>query len=226
MLQSTHTNIEIVPINSIIQDPENARTHSPKQLEYLAASLERFGLQKPILVDSNNVIIAGNGTHLAARDVLGWSEIAVIKSHLSKEEARAYGIADNQLATQSEWDLDSLAKHIKDMSEWNPMQDWSAIGFESEIIEPLLEDSDEEDDSNSEALMNFLEGGTSDTKDSKVIMAKPIKVTEDQWEIIDQAITIAKIQVEDNTLSAGRVLELICADWLSGMRQQYNDTNT
>lgn len=208
--------IESVPIDSVLQDPKNARLHSPEQLKYLAASLKRFSQQKPIVVSKDNIIIAGNGTHLAARDVLNWKEILIIRSELSAEEARAYGIADNQISTQSEWDVESLSLHLKDMAEWNPMQDWASIGFEDNIIDPLVE---EEDDSDS-TLRDFLDGKSFDQKEDKAVMAKPIKVTQEQWEIIDQAIHIVKLHTGDLKISAGRALELISADFLSSSRHE------
>jgi hypothetical protein len=206
--------IERVPIDSVLQDPENARLHSAEQLKYIAASLKRFSQQKPIVVGKDNVIIAGNGTHQAAKEVLNWKDILIVRSELSYEDARAYGIADNQIPMQAEWDMDSLTKHLKDMAEWNPMQDWNAIGFEDDIVDPINEAEDEHDNT----LRDFLDGESFKKKDKedKAIMAKPIKVTQEQWEVIDQAITIVKMQTEDLNMSPGRALELMSADWLSG----------
>lgn len=204
--------VELVPIDSVLQDPENARLHSSEQLRYIAASLDRFKQQKPIVVGKDNVIIAGNGTHLAAK-LLNWKDILIIRSELSMEEARAYGIADNQIPLHSEWDVESLSKHLKDMAEWNPMQDWASIGFEDDIMEPIISDEDDTDST----LRDFLDGKDFDKKeDEKAVMAKPIKVTQEQWEVIDQAITIVKMQTGDLKMSAGRCLELLSADWLSG----------
>lgn len=215
-----NTQVELVPIDSVFQDPENARLHSPEQLRYLAASLKRFKQQKPIVVGKDNIIIAGNGTHLAAKE-LNWKEILIMRSDLSAEEARAYGIADNQIPLHSEWDVESLSKHLKDMSEWNPMQDWASIGFDDDIIDPIVEEEDENDST----LRDFLDGKTFDKKetDEKAVMAKPIKVTADQWEVIDQAINIVKMQTGDLKMSAGRCLELLCADWLAGANHDFGD---
>jgi len=200
-----------VGIDTVHQDPENARLHSPKQLEYIAASLDRFGQQKPIIINKDNVIIAGNGTHLAARDILGWKMISVVVTNLTVEEARAFGIADNQLATQSEWDLDVLSKHIQDMAEWNPMQDWKAIGFERDDIDPVI-DANKEDASN--ALQDFLTGEKD--AEEKPEMGKPIKLTYDQRELIDQAVNLIRMQEQDYKMSEGRCLELLSADFISG----------
>ncbi len=202
-----------VDIDSIFQDPENARTHSDEQLEYIAASLKRFGQQKPLIVSKDNVIVAGNGTHLAARDILSWDSISIITTDLSVEEARAYGIADNQIASKSDWDLSTLTRHIKDMAQWNPLQDWKAIGFSNDIIDPLVQ---EEPDS-STALTDFLEGNNSKSvEDEKPVMAPPIKVTEEQRDIINQAVNIVRLTEGDYTMSEGRAIELISGDFLGG----------
>lgn len=209
--------VELVDIDSVLQDPENARLHSPDQLKYIAASLRRFSQQKPIVVGTDNIIIAGNGTHQAAKEILNWKQILIIRSELSMEEARAYGIADNQIPTQAEWDVESLSKHLKDMAEWNPMQDWNAIGFEDNIIDPIVDNEEESDTT----LTDFLDGKDFKQKEDKAVMAKPIKVTAEQWEVIDQAINIVKLQTEDMKMTAGRALELMSADWLAGMTHDF-----
>ena len=53
---------EIVSIDSLQFDPANVRKHGEKNLATIKASLSRFGQQKPIVVDANGVVRAGNGT--------------------------------------------------------------------------------------------------------------------------------------------------------------------
>lgn len=205
-----------VPIHLVKVDPNNARLHPKKQLGYLSSSLKRFGLQKPLVTrreGENYICVAGSGTLQAALS-LGWAEIDIIVTTLENQEAIAYAICDNQIPLHSEWDVDSLSKHLKDMAEWNPMQDWASIGFEDNIIDPLIEEVDDSDST----LRDFLDGKAFDTKDDKAVMAKPIKVTAEQWEVIDTAINIVKLQTEDSKISAGRALELVCADFLSSSR--------
>lgn len=84
--------IETVRIDQLRQDPKNVRSHSPKNLEVIRRSLERFGQQKPIVVDANGLVVAGNGT-LAAAQALGWTEIKIARTELTGDEARAYAIA-------------------------------------------------------------------------------------------------------------------------------------
>lgn len=202
----------IVDINLVQQDPANARLHSFEQLEYIAKSLERFKQQKPIVVDKNNVIIAGNGTHIAARDLLHWDKIAVVYSELSAEEARAFGIADNQIPLQAEWDLTILTKHIQDIADWEPDLDWKMLGFEQGDIDPVLNGEEF-----TATPIDFPEDAPLEPN-SKPGMGKPIRLTEEMREIIDQAINIVRIQEDDYTMTEGRAIELIAADFIAGAR--------
>lgn len=102
---------EVVPIDSLQFDPANVRKHGEKNLATIKASLSRFGQQKPIVVDANGVVRAGNGT-LAAMKALGWKEVAIVRSTLGGSEATAYAIADNRTAELAEWDEDALAQTL------------------------------------------------------------------------------------------------------------------
>lgn len=89
-------------------DPANVRRHGPENLAAIKGSLARFGQQKPIVVDRRGVVVAGNGTLAAARE-LGWAEIDVVVTDLSGVEAVAFAIADNRTAELAEWDDGALA---------------------------------------------------------------------------------------------------------------------
>lgn len=112
-------NVETVSVASLREDPKNARTHGDKNTEVIKRSLTRFGQQKPIVVDADGVVIAGNGT-LRAAISLGWKQIAVVRSSLAGDDRAAYGIADNRTAELAEWDsaalrdvLDSLPNDLR-----------------------------------------------------------------------------------------------------------------
>lgn len=105
--------IETVAIGSVSADPANARKHGERNLDAIAASLRRFGQQKPIVIDSNNVVRAGNG-QLAAAKALGWTHIKVVRSELPGVELTAFAIADNRTAELAEWDADVLAGLLAD----------------------------------------------------------------------------------------------------------------
>lgn len=89
-------------------NPKNSRTHSKKQLHKIAQSIEKLGFNNPVLVDTENFIVAGHGRVLAARE-LGLTEVPTIcLSHMSQEQIRAYIIADNKLAEDAGWDNEIL----------------------------------------------------------------------------------------------------------------------
>jgi ParB-like chromosome segregation protein Spo0J len=102
---------ERVPINSVKLDPANVRRHGEKNLEAIKSSLSRFGQQKPIVVDADGIVRAGNGTLMAAK-ALGWKEVTVVRTDLKGAEATAYAIADNRTAELAEWDDEALAQTL------------------------------------------------------------------------------------------------------------------
>ena len=84
--------------DSILPNSRNARTHSARQIQQIARSIERFGFNNPVLVDQNNRVIAGHGRVAAAKS-LGHDVVPTLRiEHLSDVEKRAYIIADNKLA--------------------------------------------------------------------------------------------------------------------------------
>jgi site-specific DNA-methyltransferase (adenine-specific) len=102
---------ERVPIGSVQFDPANVRRHGEKNLDAIKASLSRFGQQKPIVVDADGIVRAGNGTLMAAK-ALGWPEVTIVRTSLKGAEATAYAIADNRTAELAEWDDDALAQTL------------------------------------------------------------------------------------------------------------------
>jgi len=122
-------------ISQLAQDPRNARTHDPRNVATIASSLEKFGQQKPIVIGSDGVIIAGNGTLLAAEQ-LGWSKIAVVRSRLTGAEARAYAIADNRTAELAAWDYDLLSLQLDELRALD--FDLDALGFNGADLDDVL----------------------------------------------------------------------------------------
>lgn len=113
------------PIDKLIPYARNARTHSPEQVAEIAASIKEFGFNNPVLLRDDNTIIAGHGRVLAARK-LGMDTVpAIFLSHLTEAQARAYVLADNQLATHAGWEADMLKLELDDLS---------GLGFDPELL--------------------------------------------------------------------------------------------
>ena len=105
-------------------------------VDAVAASIKEFGFKNPIIVDKDNVIIAGHTRMLAAKK-LGLTEVpVVVASDLTPEQVQAFRIADNKTGEIAEWNYDLLPLEIKELQEAN--FDLSLLGFDTEELERLL----------------------------------------------------------------------------------------
>lgn len=132
----TDMKIEVVAIDSLTPDPENARTHNARNLDAIKGSLNKFGQRRPLVL-FGNIVIAGNGTLEAAKS-LGWERIAVtrVPKSWTHDEARAYALADNRTAELAEWDSSVLAEQLLELDAVG--FDLSEFGFAS--LTPPTED--------------------------------------------------------------------------------------
>ena len=109
--------IQYRSLDSLVPYSRNPRTHSDDQISQIAASIREFGFTNPILIDSNQGIIAGHG-RLAAAKELGLEKVPCIDlSHLTEEQRRAYVIADNKIALNGAWNEDFLRVELTELKE-------------------------------------------------------------------------------------------------------------
>jgi len=169
--------VETVSLTALTPDPLNARKHSKRNLDAIAASLSKFGQRKPIVVTHDGVVIAGNGT-LEAASSLDWKEISIARAPKDWDEntVRAYALADNQTGALAEWDEDVLNTAIEDLiSEgW----DITELGFDKAIEPEVLSLED--------AFASLPDGERPDATQMTFVL------TLDQAEIVKQAVEIAK----------------------------------
>jgi len=132
-----HLNVELCPIERLKPYANNARTHSKKQIEQIARSIERFGFTNPVLVSDEFDILAGHG-RVAAAGELGMSEVPVIRlSHLNEAERRAYILADNKLAENAGWDQEILAIELQGLLEID--FDLDLTGFGTDEVDFIID---------------------------------------------------------------------------------------
>lgn len=130
------------PTGILRPNSRNARTHSPRQIGKIAASLKKFGFLNSILVDEDNVILAGHGRLEAAR-LLGLDRVPIVRcSHLTPAQKRAYLIADNKIAEQAGWDREMLAVELGELINLLPADgfDVALTGFDTAEIDLLMAD--------------------------------------------------------------------------------------
>jgi hypothetical protein len=190
----------LVPLRSLQVDPQNARRHSKRNLDSIRASIAAFGQRKPVVV-RGGVVIAGSGT-LAAMALEGFEEIAAVSADdLTPEQARAYGLADNQTGDLAEWDPEALAKSLSTIPDsLKPI-----TGFDADELRAIADlafskseaDSKEKDD-----------GGSSEFAS--------IKLTREQYTIFEGALAKLREQEGQPDMSPARAVELLSAEYLSG----------
>lgn len=130
----------IVPMKSIKENPDNARSHEDEaDIEAKVASLKQFGQQVPIIVAKNKVIVAGNGIYLAAQRLKA-TQIAAWPFDGTPEEAKAYGIMDNRTSEMSTWNIDALAVVVQKMAGQERKM-LVNVGFSPEELQQYIEAS-------------------------------------------------------------------------------------
>ena len=93
----TTTNMQLVAIDKLMTYVNNARTHSPEQINKLRSSLREFAFINPVIIDKDFGIIAGHGRVMAAKEEI--TEVpCVFADHLNEAQKKAYILADNRMA--------------------------------------------------------------------------------------------------------------------------------
>lgn len=109
--------VEELEVSSLIFDPNNARAHDEKNMQSIKGSFSKFKQQLPILIDKNNVVIAGNGRLQAAIE-MGWDKIKCVRSDLTTNiEKVAYALADNRTSELASWDMEILGTELHSLRE-------------------------------------------------------------------------------------------------------------
>ena len=87
-------------------------------------SIEEYGFNSPIIVDGNNVIIAGHTRYRALQE-LGYTEVpCIVKTNLSAQQVKSYRIADNKVGEIAVWDMDKLMQELREIPDIAVMQDY------------------------------------------------------------------------------------------------------
>ena len=138
----TTKDMELVSISKLVPYVNNARTHSPEQINKLRSSLREFGFINPVIIDRNYGIIAGHGRVIAAREE-GITEVpCVFVDHLTDSQKKAYILADNRMALDAGWDEELLRVEIESLQAEN--FDVGLTGFDDKEIADLFKTENEQ----------------------------------------------------------------------------------
>src|SRR5437762_10778803 len=128
--------VNLWPLERIIQYARNARKIPPQAVDKVAASIREFGWRQPIVVDREGVIIVGH-TRLLAAQKLGLKEAPVhVADNLTPAQVRAYRLLDNRSHEETDWEPDLLGLELLDLKGMGVNLDLT--GFNSDEIDDLL----------------------------------------------------------------------------------------
>ena len=110
-----------------IKPYKNNPRKNDEAVKFVANSIKKFNFQNPIIIDKNNVIVAGHTRYKACKQ-LGINEVpCIIADDLSEEQIKAFRLADNKVGEIAEWDFDMLDLELDDIE-----LDMTDFGFDIE----------------------------------------------------------------------------------------------
>ena len=119
-----------------LREYENNPRHNDGAVDAVAASIREFGFKVPIVIDSDNVIIAGH-TRKKAAEKIGLIEVpCIVADDLTPEQVRAFRLADNKVSEFATWDFGKLELELAELSE----MDMTAFGFDIPDEEVNIDD--------------------------------------------------------------------------------------
>ena len=124
--------LEVVRLDDLTPDDENARLHDRRNLDAIKASLTQFGQTRPLVVTPDGLILAGNGTWQAALE-LGWEELTVTRVPFrNPDEARDFALADNRSSELAQWNTPVLMEALESLA----LEGWKLekVGFTPEDL--------------------------------------------------------------------------------------------
>jgi hypothetical protein len=125
-------NYKSVLVGELVKYDANSRTHSDEQIAKIVRSINEFGFTNPLLIDENNVIIAGHG-RLAAALSAGLDELpCIVLDGLSDAQKAALVIADNKIALDAGWDREILLSQFDFLKQYD--YDLTLTGFDLEEL--------------------------------------------------------------------------------------------
>lgn len=125
---------------SYLVEYENNPRNNDSAAEKVAASIKEFGFKVPIIVDKNNVIVAGH-TRLKAARLLGMEKVpCIVADDLTPEQIKAFRLADNKVAELSGWDFVKLEEELAELEDQFNMADFGFVDSHDVDIDSFFED--------------------------------------------------------------------------------------
>ena len=143
----TTKEMKLVKIDKLVPYINNARTHSPEQIQKIRSSLREFGFVNPVIIDREYNVLAGHGRIQAAKEE-GMTEVpCVYVDDMTEAQRKAYILADNRMALDAGWDEEMLKIELEALEELGYGLEYT--GFDEEELRALFsvtDDPEVEDD--------------------------------------------------------------------------------
>jgi hypothetical protein len=199
-----HLKIEYVNPGSISPNPHPTKKHSKKQIEQIAASIRQFGIVSPLLVDSDQRLIAGEAV-LAAAKLVGLDLVPVTrKDDLTEPEKRALALTLNRLSELSSWDEEALKLEFNYFLTIEPSLDFdlAITGFETADQDRIL------------SLPAADPDGADDIPEIPEGTDKPVSSLNDLWHLGDHRFLHGDARNEPSyvRLMGGELAQLVACD--------------
>ena len=175
-------------------------------VEYVANSIKEFGFKVPIVIDKNNVIVAGHTRYKASKK-LGLEKVpCIIADDLTDEQIKAYRLADNKVGESAKWDEGLLGTELSEILNINmELFDFDLTIDEDEEEEPEIEFTRELGEENNYIVLMF--DNTIDWLQAQTLFdLKPVKALDSRkgferiglGRVIDGTMFINKMMEDNN----------------------------
>lgn len=139
--------MEVITMNlaDLVKPEKNVRIHTEQQIREFERSVKMFGQIRPIVIDENNVILAGNGLYDTLL-AMGKTTADVYKyDNLTENQKKKLMIADNKIFSLGIENLETLNCFLEELQG-----DLDIPGFDEEILKQMVSDAEEVTDKLSE----------------------------------------------------------------------------
>lgn len=198
-IQNNHPSVEMINIDQLTRPKRQLRNVTERHIEKIAASIREFGLMGAILADADGQVIAG-AIRLEAARRLGYTEMPVIcVRHLTKEQIKAYRVADNKLAEGVDWNEHELRLEFEEILTLDVDFEFGVTGFSTGELDVIMDPSSEADPAD-----------TMDVSPDEVAVTRP----GDLWQVGQHRLICgdAKLPATYDTLMGGETARLVAID--------------
>ena len=132
---------------------ENNPRFNDDAVQFVANSIKEFGFKVPLVVDKNNVIVAGHTRYKASIE-LGLDEVpCIVADDLTEEQVKAFRLADNKVSEKSQWDYELLDEELRDILD----VDMKEFGFTDSDLNMDFDRNEEIEEMIDEKIENTVE---------------------------------------------------------------------